>query len=202
MSRSRDRSAAIVIPFRNTPERYGAVSQFLHWTIVLLVIGQFALGMTAHGLPVSLERLKLLTWHKSLGITVFMLVLMRLAWRGFSPAPPLPVDMRRMQKRFAHLSHTLLYALLLLMPVVGWISSSASNLTVKWFFLVTLPNLVQPNPVLADLAKGVHIAMAWLLLATVSVHAAAALWHEVVLKDDVLRRMLPLPLRRPPKEAP
>jgi cytochrome b561 len=178
------------------------VSQFLHWTIVLLVIGQFALGITAHGLPVSLERLKLLTWHKSLGITVFSLVLVRLAWRGFSPAPPLPADMVPLQRRLAHFSHTLLYALLLLMPVVGWISSSASNLTVKWFFLVTLPNLVQPDPALADLAKGVHIAMAWLLLATVSVHAAAALWHEVVLKDDVLRRMLPLPLRRPPKEAP
>jgi cytochrome b561 len=62
--------------------------------------------------------------------------------------------------------------------------------------------LVQPDPALADFTKSVHIAMAWLLLATVSVHAAAALWHEVVLKDDVLRRMLPLPLRRPPKEAP
>jgi len=166
------------------------------------VIGQFALGITAHGLPVSLERLKLLTWHKSLGITVFALVLVRLAWRGFSPAPPLPADMNPLQRHLAHLSHTLLYVLLLSMPVVGWISSSASNLTVKWFFLVTLPNLVKPDPPLAELAKGLHIAMAWLLLATVSVHAAAALWHELVLKDNVLRRMLPLPLHKAPREKP
>lgn len=190
------RSAQAIIPLRNTPERYGAVAQTLHWTVVLLVAVQFYLGVTAHDLPVSLLRLKLLVWHKSLGITIFMLVLLRLAWRLYSPAPALPATLQGLQRTIAHVSHLLLYALLLVMPVVGWISSSASNLTVKWFFLVELPNLVQPDPELAKLSKEVHMFMAWCLLALVTLHAAAAFWHELVLKDGVLKRMLPLPIRK------
>jgi cytochrome b561 len=190
------RSASPIIPLRNTPERYGAVAQALHWTIVLLVAVQFYLGVTAHDLPVSLLRLKLLVWHKSFGITIFLLVLLRLAWRSYSPAPALPATLKGLQRRIAHVSHVLLYALLLVMPLVGWISSSASNLTVKWFFLVELPNLVQPDPDLAKLSKEVHILMAWCLLALVTLHATAAFWHELVLKDGVLRRMLPLPIRK------
>jgi len=187
---------------RNTEVRYGTVAQVLHWTIVLLVIGQFALGLTAHPMPVSLMRLKLLTWHKSLGVTVFALTLLRLGWRLYSPPPLLPAHMPRLQQRLVQYSHGLLYLLLLTMPFVGWIASSASNLTVKWFFLVTLPNLVQPDPALADFAKGLHIAMSWVLLALVIGHVAAALWHEWGTRDNVLRRMLPLPLRPEPKEPP
>ena len=190
-----DRSAAIVIPLRNTPERYGAVAQLFHWSIVLLVLAQFALGLTAHPMPVSLMRLKLLTWHKSIGVTVFVLVLLRLAWRAYSPPPLLPAGMSSLQHGLARFGHGFLYLLLLTMPVVGWISSSASNLTVKWFFLVTLPDLVRPDPALADLAKELHIALSWLLLATVIGHVGAAFWHELVRKDNVLRRMLPLPFR-------
>ncbi|MGE5624070.1 MAG: cytochrome b [Bacillota bacterium] len=178
------------------------MAQAFHWIIVVLVIGQFTLGFTAHPMPVSLLRLKLLTWHKSLGLTVFALAVLRLGWRLYSPPPALPQDISRAQHRLAQGGHALLYALLLTMPLVGWITSSASNLTVKWFFLVTLPNLVQPDPGLAAWTKDLHIAMSWLLLATVIGHVAAAFWHEWGRKDDVLRRMLPLPLRSAAKEKP
>ena len=169
---------------------------------MLLVLLQFVLGRTAHPMPVSLLRLKLLTWHKSLGVSIFALVVLRLGWRLYSPPPAPPAGMSVLQQRLARLTHGLLYFLLLTMPVVGWISSSASNLTVKWFFLVTLPNPVQPDPALADFAKGLHIAMSGLLLILVIGHVAAALWHEWGRHDDVLRRMLPWPLRSNSKESP
>jgi|SRR5579859_3722749 len=182
------------IPWRNTPERYGAVAQFLHWTVVALVITQFVLGFSVAGMPISLQRLVILVRHKSIGMTILALVILRLLWRLSSPAPALPAAMPSLQKLGAHLSHVLLYGLLIAMPIVGWITSSASHLTVTWFGLFAFPNLVGPDPELAKLAKATHAAMAWTLLATASLHALAALWHHFVQKDSVLLRMLPLPL--------
>lgn len=184
------------IPLRNTPERYGAVAQLLHWTIVVLVICQFVLGFTASGMPISMQRLVILVRHKSIGMTILALALVRLGWRAFTPAPPLPVAMPGYQKTAAHLSHVLLYFLIIAMPIVGWITSSASHLTVTWFGLFAFPNLVGPDVQLAKLAKATHAAMAWTLLAVASLHAAAALWHHFKLKDNVLLRILPLPVAR------
>ena len=185
------------IPWRNTPERYGAVAQLLHWTVVALVITQFVLGFTAADMPISLQRLVLLARHKSFGMTILALVLLRLLWRWLSPPPALPQGMPSMQKLAAHGSHALLYLLLVAMPIVGWITSSASHLTVSWFGLFAFPNLVGPDPGLAKLAKATHEAMAWALLVIASLHALAALWHHFVQKDNVLRRMLPLPIETP-----
>lgn len=156
-----------------------------------LVALQYVLGISAHGMPLSLLRLKLLVWHKSVGMTVFALMLARLAWRFHSPAPALPATLKGAQRILAHTSHWLLYALLLTMPVVGWITSSASNLTVTWFGLFLLPNLVTPDKTLADVTKQTHITMSWLLLALIALHVSAAFWHEFKLKDGVLGRMLP-----------
>jgi cytochrome b561 len=188
-----------MIPLRNTAERYGAVAQFFHWTIVALVLAQFTLGLMAQGLPIGMERLILLSRHKALGMTLFGLVLLRLAWRLYSPAPPLPATLSLRLRRLARGTHALLYALLLAMPVVGWVSSSASNLTVSWFGLFEFPNLADPDPRVAESTKAIHAAMAGLLLATVSLHVIAALWHHTVRRDDVLWRMLPI-VRRPSRE--
>lgn len=182
------------IPWRNTPERYGAVAQLLHWVIVALVITQFVLGFSAQGLPIGIERFVLLVRHKSIGMTILVLVLVRLAWRAYSPAPPLPAGMSAPQRLAAHMSHALLYGLLLVLPVVGWITSSASHLTVTWFGLFAFPNLVGPDLKLAKLAKTVHATLAWTLLIVASLHALAALWHHFKRRDTVLRRMLPVRL--------
>lgn len=168
------------------------MAQILHWSIVLLVLCQFVVGIYAKPLPVGIERLQMLTFHKSVGITTFALVLIRLGWRWYTPAPALPASMTRWQKSLAHLSHALLYGLLLTLPILGWLTSNASNLTVRWFYLFNLPNLVAPDRELARITKDLHDAGGWLLLAVVCAHVAAAFWHELVLKDGVLRRMLPL----------
>jgi len=189
-----------MIPLRNTAERYGAVAQLLHWTIAALVLVQFALGVTAQDLPLGMERLIVLSRHKALGMTVFVLVLLRLAWRVFSPAPPPPADLRALPRRLAQGTHGLLYALLLLMPVMGWVSSSASNLTATWFALFAFPDLVDPDPDLAELAKDIHASLAWLLAAVLIVHVSAAVWHHAVRRDEVLWRMLPL-VRRPSRKT-
>src|SRR5262249_7655484 len=144
-----DPGAAAIIPLRNTSQRFGAVAQSLHWLIVLLVLCQFVVGFYAQPLPVGIARLQMLTFHKSVGITIFVLVLIGLGWRFYTPAPRLPSDMPRWQKWAAHLSHVLLYGLLLVLPILGWLTSNASNLTVRWFFLFNLPNLVGPDRGLA-----------------------------------------------------
>ena len=167
------------------------MAQALHWMVVALVALQFPLGIVGHSLPLSLLRLKLLVWHKSVGMTVFALMLVRLGWRLYTPAPALPTTLQGTQRALAHASHWLMYALLLTMPVVGWITSSASNLTVTWFGLFAFPNLVSPDKGLADMAKQTHMAMSWLLLAIIVLHVSAAFWHEFRLKDGVLSRMLP-----------
>jgi cytochrome b561 len=186
-----DPAARVFVPLRNTRERYGLIAQLFHWIIVVLVIAQFVLGFTAHGLPISLERLILLARHKSIGITIFVLVALRLGWRLYSRPPPLPPAPHPFFDTAARVSHGLLYALLLAMPPVGWLLSSASHLTVAWFGLFPLPNLVAPNKHLAQIMLLTHESMAWLLLATVTVHVLAALWHHFLLKDSVLLRMLP-----------
>ncbi|HVC29415.1 MAG TPA: cytochrome b [Gammaproteobacteria bacterium] len=179
----------------NTTTRYGIVAQTFHWLIVVLVVLQFVLGITAHGLPVSLERLVLLARHKSIGFTIFGLVVLRLCWRLYSPAPPpAPVSLPVFRVA-ARLSHALLYALLLCMPLVGWLLSSASNLTVSWFGLFSLPNLVSPNRRLAHGLLLTHQSMAWLLLAVAILHIGAALWHHLILGDEVMLRMLPFTRR-------
>ena len=186
-----DLTASRLVTLRNTRERYGAVAQLFHWLIMVLVIVQFTLGFMAHGLPISLERLILLARHKSIGITIFVLVVLRLAWRLYSKPPPLPPSPHPLFDTAARVSHALMYALLLAMPPVGWLLSSASHLTVAWFGLFLLPNLVAPDKRLAQALLLTHESMAWLLLTIVTVHVLAAFWHHFVRKDSVLLRMLP-----------
>jgi cytochrome b561 len=189
---------------RNSPERYGAVAQILHWIVVALVVVQYALGLQAADLPAGLERLKLLATHKSIGMTVLALAVLRLAWRGYDRPPTLRDTLPAWQRHAARATHALLYALLFAVPLAGWAASSAANHPVAWFGLFAVPGLVAPDPALKDAFVGLHHDLNRLLLATALLHAAAALHHHFVLRDDVLRRMLPR-LRRPtaaPKRAP
>ena len=181
---------------KNTLTRYGALAQLFHWVIVVLIITQFVLALWADGLP-PIKKLGVLGTHKSIGITILMLAVLRLAWRLFNPVPLQPRGMPRWQELSAHVSHFLLYALLFITPVLGWLMSSARAFSVSWWGLVTLPDFIEPNKAAFERLHDWHEAMANTLAVLALIHIAAALKHHFFDRDDVLRRMLPLPDREP-----
>jgi cytochrome b561 len=182
---------------RNTVHRWGAVAQLLHWLIVALIITQFTLATLFDDLPASARKLALLARHKSVGITILMLAVLRLLWRSTNPTPPLPATLRPWERRLARLTHALLYLLLFAVPLAGWMMSSARGFPVSWFGFFTLPDLVPKNKALYEVLVTTHGILAWTLGAVAIIHMLAALKHHFVLKDDVLRRMLPLTSHKP-----
>jgi len=172
-------------------ERYGAVAQGLHWLVFALVIAQFAIGWYMDDLPLGPDKIRVFNLHKSIGVTVLALMLLRLLWRQLSPPPPLPATMPGWERAAARLSHALLYLLLLAQPAIGILHSWSANFPLVVFGQVTLPNLTGPNEPLKEALAAAHWWIAWAILLTVAVHAAAALRHHFLLGDEVLRRMLP-----------
>lgn len=174
----------------NARQSYGIPAQALHWLVALLVFAQLGLGLYAAGLPLGIARLEWLTRHKSLGIAVLALVLVRLSWRFVSPPPPLPDSMSRLERASAAAVHRLLYVLLIAAPLAGWLYASAAGLSVNWFGLLLLPDLVAKNAARAVLYKTLHQVAVALLALLVAGHAGAALRHAL-LGDGVMQRMLP-----------
>ena len=187
---------------RNTTQRWGAVSQLLHWLIVVLLIVQVTLAEIADDLPIGVKKLAVLARHKSVGITILGLALLRLAWRLYNPTPLLPGTLKPYERALARFTHVMLYVLLFAMPLSGWMMSSARGFPVSWFHIFQLPDLVPKNKALYDTLVTTHGTLAVVLGVVVTLHVAGALKHHFIHKDDVLRRMLPLPLRRPTKEHP
>jgi len=175
---------------RNSSVRYGFVAQGLHWLVVALLVVQVALGKIADGLPVGLERLVVMSRHKSFGITILALAVVRLAWRWLDRPPP-PPPMPRWQRRAAQFSHAALYVLLFALPLTGWLMSSSANRPVSWFGLVQLPDFVAPDRQMQALFQDAHHFCIWALFVLAALHVAAALKHQFVDRDGLLLRMLP-----------
>lgn len=180
------------MPIRNTLTRWGSVAQLLHWVIVVLIVTQFTLAYMSESLPLGMAKLAMLARHKSWGITILGLAIIRLVWRLSNRAsPPLPNTLEPWERVAAHVTHYGLYILLFAMPLTGWAMSSARQFPVSWFNLVQLPDFVAPNRPLYDTLHSVHMWLSWALIAVAVLHIGAALKHHFVLRDDVLRRMLP-----------
>ena len=179
------------MPIRNTRERWGSVSQLLHWLIVGLIALQAALGLTGIMLPLGVQKLAVLARHKSIGITILALATLRLSWRWLNPTPPLPSNLKPYERFLARFTHAALYVLLFALPLTGWTMSSARGFPVSWFNLFQLPDLVPKSKALYDALVTTHATLAITLALTVALHIAGALKHHFVLKDDTLRRMLP-----------
>ena len=171
---------------------YTRTAIFLHWLVALGLVGTFALGFYMEGLPLSPNKLKLYSWHKWAGMTLFAIIVVRLAWRLSHRPPELPASMGTGARMLAHAGHWLLYALMLLIPVSGWLMSSAQGFSVVWFGVLPLPDLVSKNAELGDLLKNVHVILNYTLLVAVLGHIAASLQHHFIKKDNVLARMLPV----------
>lgn len=184
------------MPLKNTLNRYGAVAQLFHWTVVALIILQYVLMASAHDLPNGIQKLKLYALHKSFGITVLALATLRLLWRWANPTPTLPSTLRPYEAVLAKVTHFALYALIFAMPLSGWVMSNAENSPVSYFRLFTLPALVAPDSELGKLMEGTHEMLFNILVGVAALHILAALKHHFWLKDDVLKRMLPFAGKR------
>jgi cytochrome b561 len=176
---------------KNTPMRYGLIAQLFHWAIVALIITQYVLMERAHDLPAGIQKLKLYTFHKSFGITILVLAVLRLSWRWWNTVPPLPATLHRYESVLARSTHVALYVLIFALPLSGWIMSSAENHPVSYFGWFTLPALVAPDRDFGHLMEETHELLFNVLVGVAVLHVLAALKHHFWLKDDVLRRMLP-----------
>ena len=178
------------------PAQYTPTAVALHWIVALLIIGNLAFGLYVAGLPISPAKLRTVSWHKWVGVTILVVVAVRLAWRLGHPAPPLPATMAPWERRAAHGTHVLLYVLFFAAPITGWLFSSAAGFPVVYLGVLPLPDLVSKNRELADVLRAAHKWINYTMAALIVLHAAAAIKHHLLDRDDVLARMLPF-LRRP-----
>jgi cytochrome b561 len=186
----------------NTPERWGSVSIALHWTIAALVLlVQVPAGITMTSVEPGTVQNVGYNIHKTTGIVIFLLALVRLAWRWTHPVPALPADMPVWQARLARTTHAILYLVLFLMPITGFLYTAMGGFPVPFFMLYDLARFVPENKPVAEIFKYAHLTLQYVLYVTVLLHVSGALYHHFVRRDGVLLRMLsstaPLPeLRR------
>ena len=177
-------------------ERYSRTAIALHWTIAALVLLNLPLGRFNE----QIEELGASTmWlHKSIGLTVLVLSIVRLGWRLAHRPPPFPATLTGWRAAAARTVHGLFYALMVLLPLTGWLRTSAGTYPLTWFNLFEVPKFaIARGSVEAQVASAAHEVLAWAMIALVALHVAAALHHHFVLRDAVLRRMLPFPRPRP-----
>ncbi len=179
---------------------YSRIAITLHWLIAIMIIGNFVGGLLMDAWLGSDDPEKrqagftIIQLHKSIGLTVLALSLFRLLVRIFTPQPPLPAHMTAIEKFLAKLTHWLFYGLMIMLPLSGWamVSASPIGLPTYWFGLFEWPKIpVTPSREGAEAAGEAHEIIAWIGVALVVLHVAAALKHHFFDRDDVLARMLP-----------
>ncbi len=186
---------------RNTSLRYGTVAMTLHWLIAIAIICMIAFGYYLSTLPITDPSLyRLVQLHKSIGLTILALSVLRIIWRLINPVPPLPDTLSRPMKFIARFTHVLLYVLIVAIPFTGWamVSASPLGLPTMWFGLFEWPHIAPlahlPFDQKPAREEAIHSVHAWLAYGTavlLLLHVGAALLHHYMMKDDTLRRMLP-----------
>lgn len=173
-------------------KHYNGPAKALHWLTAALILTAFPLGVYMHELPLSPTKLQLYSYHKWIGITALLIAIVRVAWR-FAKGAPAPLPAPAWQHKVASLTHGLLYALMLAVPLSGWLMSSAKGFPVVYFGVLPLPDLVGKNAEWGGLLKQVHEVLNFSLIALVGLHLAAALKHHFIDRDETFVRMSPLP---------
>ncbi len=169
--------------------RYSTLAIVLHWLVALLIFATFPLGLYMVDLPLSPDKLKLYSYHKWIGVSVFLLVAIRLGWRLTHTPPALPDGIAAWQRRASAVTHGLLYGLMIAIPLSGWLMSSAKGFQTVWFGVLPLPDLLDKNRELGELLAGVHKALNFTLLGLVILHVGAALKHHFIERQPFLQRM-------------
>ena len=175
----------------NSDDRWGAVSQGFHWLIVILIVVMAYLGLTMVDLPNTPHKIAVYTLHKSIGISILGLVVLRLGWRLYAGRPSEIPGIPGWQARMASLAHGALYLLLFAVPLSGWVVNSSTGFPLHWFNLVNLPPISAKSDALHAVVRPLHEWLFWTLIVLACVHAAAAIYHHLFQRDDTLARMLP-----------
>lgn len=176
---------------RSTEAGWGALVRTFHWLIAALIVAQGIIGLTMVQMGLTPAKVRVFALHKSIGITILALVLLRIAWRLSERRPADPPAMPTWQRRAAHAMHLSLYVLILAIPLSGWWFNSASNAPLVWFGLFDIPGLTHGYaPFWKPRALLLHQTLFWVLVGLLVLHVGAALWHHFRERDDVLRRMI------------
>ncbi|MDB5978578.1 MAG: prokaryotic cytochrome b561 family protein [Nevskia sp.] len=170
---------------------YGVTARLLHWLVLVLIAAQYVIAWTMpdvgpHTLPTGL-----IAGHLSLGALILLLVLGRVLWRLSHPVPPPPDTLPPWQGALSRLVHLLLYATLLLLPLMGWGNASSRGWEVTLAGYVHLPALFKNGSHFGLALGDIHAVTAIVLLVLIGLHSAAALYHHFIVKDQTLMRMLP-----------
>jgi len=176
---------------RNTSSSWGAVARAFHWGLGVTILGMIAYGWWMNHFPARPDRFFYRSIHADIGYLVLLLMVLRLMWRGLNPTPALPGDTPRWQRMAASLSHWSLYAVTILVSVLGWAHSGARTPNYSdWFGLFHVPQITSPDRDAARAWEDRHILFAYVLLALIAIHLGAALWHHFVRRDSVTARMI------------
>jgi cytochrome b561 len=179
------------IMLRNTHDSFGSIAKIFHWLIALCIVGMLMVGWIMGEVESSSTKMMLYGLHKSTGVIILLLALLRLAWRLLNPIPQLPSSLHPWHYCVAKLSPLALYTLLFLMPLSGFILSQAAGYPVTVYNLFTLPVVFSKNIDLSKTGALIHKYGAFILVGALALHIIAALYHHFILKTNVLQRMLP-----------
>ncbi len=172
------------------PQRYRWPTIGLHWLTLALIVAAVVIANILQDMTLSPQKLKLYSWHKWIGITVLFLLPLRLLLRFLDPLDH-RAGLTALEVKASAAVHGLLYLLLAVVPLLGWLHSSAAGFPVVWFGVLPLPDMVGKDKALAEVFKELHGGSVYLLLMLVVLHAAAALYHHHLRRDGVLARMIP-----------
>lgn len=179
-----------MVAARSRTDSYTPLAIALHWTTAALVLFMVPAGIVMRWLPEGDLQNLLFHLHRSTGVVIFPLVLVRLIYRWRNPPPPLPDDLMAVQKLAAHLTHYALYALLLLNPLLGWWATSAYGAAIEVYWLFELPPLVAQDKPLSETLLMFHRLVGLTIAALIAMHIGAALFHHFIRRDNILLRML------------
>lgn len=174
----------------NSANRWGLFSRLIHWFSAIGIVFMFVLGITMINMRLSPMKLEMFIIHKSIGMLLLFVIVVRVLWRLLNPAPRPSRHLSKAQRKLVYLGQLSMYVLLFAIPISGWVINSAANFPLKWFGLFLIPAITQPSIIIEDYAKTVHFVLICMLGTLVLMHVTAALHHHWVKHNDILKRML------------
>jgi cytochrome b561 len=170
--------------------QYGTTAKVFHWLVVALLLVQYPIGWLMPDLHRNMKPGAPMTFHISFGLTILLLIVLRLVWRLTHPVTP-ERSLPRWQRLSSEVVHWLLYGLVLATTVTGWLFASFRGWSVSFFYLLPMPMLSSGSEAAGKTIDGLHQASEWALLVVIGIHVAAALAHLFIYRDRIMQRMLP-----------